>query len=184
MCIISRQPWTVWRLDTPSKGVFFACGKWPIQVGRRPISIIVTQKRGPVEAPSQYLLRDHQARAQRTWQITPWLTEVLCVCVCAMSLQLCLTLCDPRDCSLPGSSVHGIFWARILEWVAMGLTFPSPGNLANPRIKPVPLTSPPSAAVFFTAQAIWEAPKEFQATLNSITALSRSEVFANSSGLL
>ena len=33
--------------------------------------------------------------------------------------QLCLTLCDPMDCSQPGSSVHGIFQARILEWVAI-----------------------------------------------------------------
>ena len=35
------------------------------------------------------------------------------------SLQLCLTLRDPIDCSLPGSSVHGFFQARILEWVAI-----------------------------------------------------------------
>ena len=33
--------------------------------------------------------------------------------------QLCLTLCDTMDCSPPGSSVHGILQARILEWVAM-----------------------------------------------------------------
>ena len=33
--------------------------------------------------------------------------------------QLCQTLCDPTDCSLPGSSVHGIFQARALEWVAI-----------------------------------------------------------------
>ena len=33
--------------------------------------------------------------------------------------QSCLTLCDPKDCSPPGSSVHGIFQARLLEWVAM-----------------------------------------------------------------
>ena len=33
--------------------------------------------------------------------------------------QPCLTLCDPVDCSLPGSSVHGILQARILEWVAI-----------------------------------------------------------------
>ena len=33
--------------------------------------------------------------------------------------QSCPTLCDPTDCSLPGSSVHGIFWAKILEWVAI-----------------------------------------------------------------
>ena len=40
------------------------------------------------------------------------------VCVC-LSLQSCLTLCDPVDCSPPGSSVHGILQARILEWVAV-----------------------------------------------------------------
>ena len=33
--------------------------------------------------------------------------------------QSCLTLCDPRDCSLTGSCVHGILQARILEWVAI-----------------------------------------------------------------
>ena len=37
----------------------------------------------------------------------------------AKLLQLCLTLCDPMDCSLSGSSVHGILQARILEWVAI-----------------------------------------------------------------
>ena len=36
--------------------------------------------------------------------------------------QLCLTLCDPMDCSLPGSSVHGIPQARILEWVAISFS--------------------------------------------------------------
>ena len=36
--------------------------------------------------------------------------------------QLCLTLCDPMDCSLPGSSVYGIFQARILEWVAISFS--------------------------------------------------------------
>ena len=38
---------------------------------------------------------------------------------CAKSLQSCLTLCDPMDCSPPGSTVHGILQARILEWVAI-----------------------------------------------------------------
>ena len=36
--------------------------------------------------------------------------------------QSCLTLHDPMDCSLPGSSVHGIFQARILEWVAIAFS--------------------------------------------------------------
>ena len=35
--------------------------------------------------------------------------------------QLCPTLCNPMDCSLPGSSVRGIFQARVLEWVAIAL---------------------------------------------------------------
>ena len=39
-------------------------------------------------------------------------------CIHAKSVQLCQTLCYPLDCSLPGSSVHGILQARILEWVA------------------------------------------------------------------
>ena len=38
--------------------------------------------------------------------------------------QSCLTLRDPMDCSLPGSSVHGIFQARVLEWVAIAFSDP------------------------------------------------------------
>ena len=53
-------------------------------------------------------------------------------CMSAQLLQSCLTLCDPMDCSSPGSSVHGSLQARILEWVAM----PSSKELSNPRIKP------------------------------------------------
>ena len=36
--------------------------------------------------------------------------------------QSCLTLCDPMDCSLPGSSVHGIFPTKVLEWVAISFS--------------------------------------------------------------
>ena len=43
-----------------------------------------------------------------------------CVCACVYA-QLCLTPCDPIDCSPPDSSVHGISQARILEWVAIPL---------------------------------------------------------------
>ena len=56
----------------------------------------------------------------------------------AKSLQFCSTLSDPMDCSLPGSFVHGIFQARILEWLAIF----SPGDLPHPGIKPSSLTSP------------------------------------------
>ena len=39
--------------------------------------------------------------------------------VCCLAAKPCPTLCEPKDCSLPGSSVHGISQARILEWVAI-----------------------------------------------------------------
>ena len=40
----------------------------------------------------------------------------------AKLLQSCPTLCDPMDCSLPGSSVYGIFQARVLEWTAIAFS--------------------------------------------------------------
>ena len=47
----------------------------------------------------------------------------------ALVTQLCLTLCDPMDCSPPGSSVHGVLLERVLEWVAVLF----PRDLPNPR---------------------------------------------------
>ena len=46
----------------------------------------------------------------------------MCVCVCVLVAQSCLTLCDPMDCIPPGSSVHGILQARTLEWVAISFS--------------------------------------------------------------
>ena len=47
---------------------------------------------------------------------------LLAAAAAAKSLQSCLTLGDPMDCSLPGSSVHGIFQARVLEWGAIAFS--------------------------------------------------------------
>ena len=71
--------------------------------------------------------------------------SLLCFCLFSLSLfssscwwkvktkvaQSCVTLWDPIDCSPPGSSVHGVLEARILEWL-----FPSPGDLPKPGIEP------------------------------------------------
>ena len=74
----------------------------------------------------------------------------VCVCVCSV-VQSCLTLYDAMDCSPPGSSVHGIFKARILEW----LPFPSPGELPNPEIECVPPVSPDlHVGIFFIHSAL------------------------------
>ena len=71
--------------------------------------------------------------------------------------QLCLTLCDPTGCSLPGSSVHGIFQARIRS----GLPFPILGDLPDPGIEPLSLASPALAGGFFATSATWEAQAGF-----------------------
>ena len=50
------------------------------------------------------------------------LKKVAAAAAATNSLQLCLTLRDPVDCSLPGSSVRGSFQARVLEWVAIAFS--------------------------------------------------------------
>ena len=65
----------------------------------------------------------------------------MCVCV-----QSHLTLSNPMDCSLPGSSVCGIFKQEYWS----GLPFSSPEDLQDPGIKPASLMSPALAGGFFT----------------------------------
>ena len=63
-----------------------------------------------------------------------------------MHAQLCLTLCDPMECSLPGSSVHGIFQARMLEWVVIYYS----RIYHRPRDQTQTLVSPAVAGRLFT----------------------------------
>ena len=77
----------------------------------------------------------------------------ICCLLNIMDSQLCPTLCDPMDCSLPGSSVRGIILARVLEWVAISSTRGS----SWPRIKPLFPASPALAGKFFTNSITWEA---------------------------
>ena len=65
----------------------------------------------------------------------------------AKSLQSCLTLCNPMDCSLPGSPVYGISQARILEWVAT----PSFRGPSQPRDR---TASPGLAGGYLTTSTI------------------------------
>ena len=46
-------------------------------------------------------------------------------------IQSCLTLCDLMDCNLPGSSIHGIFQARVLEWGAIAFSMQHLDVLSN-----------------------------------------------------
>ena len=47
--------------------------------------------------------------------------------------QSCLTRCDPMDCSLPGSSVLGIFQAKVLEWGAIAFSMTNPDSILKNR---------------------------------------------------
>ena len=53
--------------------------------------------------------------------LCPCVCVCVCVCVCSVA-QSHLTLCEPKNCSPPGSSVHGILQARILEWVTISFS--------------------------------------------------------------
>ena len=93
----------------------------------------------------------------RNWSIQWWWNFLEYICsVCAVKVgvwvcsvaQSCLTLCDPMDCSLPGSSVHQILQARIQKC----LPFPPSGCLPNPGIEPASPLSPALAGWFFTTE--------------------------------
>ena len=83
----------------------------------------------------------------------PWALFHQVACLCAKLLQSSLTLCDPMDCSPPGSSVRGILQARILDWLAC----PSPGDLPDPGIEPMVLRSPALAGRSFITSTTGEA---------------------------
>ena len=67
-------------------------------------------------------LASHELEMRMCWSLC------VCVCVCVCTLSHVQLFCDPMDCSPPGSSAHGVFQARILEWVAisysMGTSWP------------------------------------------------------------
>ena len=69
------------------------------------------------------------------------------MCVCLV-IQSCLTLCNTMGCSPPGSSVHGILQARVLEWVAISYS----RSISNPEMEPTSPVSPALAGRFFTAE--------------------------------
>ena len=76
----------------------------------------------------------------------------------AKSLQLCPNLCDPMNCSPPGSSVSGILQERILEWVAMPFSRGSSQTRDQTYLSHISLV----AGRFFTTSTTWEAPFNWQ----------------------
>ena len=83
------------------------------------------------------------------------LKSLCAACMHTKSLQLCLTLCNPMDHSLLGSSVHGILQARLLEWVAMTSSRGASQLRDQTHISYVSLIG----GWFFTTNTTWEAQK-------------------------
>ena len=75
--------------------------------------------------------------------------NVYIVKVKVLVIQSCLTVCNSKDCSPPGFSVHGIFQARILEWVAIPFRGSSP-----PRNRTDTLAFPALTGRFFTTELL------------------------------
>ena len=76
--------------------------------------------------------------------------------------QLCLTLCDPMDCSPPSFSIHGIFQARVLEWVAIAFTKAGKWKVKVKSLSRVRLSATPWTAAYqaspsmgFSRQEYW-----------------------------
>ena len=90
-----------------------------------PLSLLVTFRHSPVP-----LQLPHFCSRFQKCNSAHSRTSLFCSsCVLCLVIQLCPTFCDAMDCSPPGSCVHGILQARILEWVAM----PSSRGSSQPR---------------------------------------------------
>ena len=95
------------------------------------------------------------ARCRNSFYVT-FLNFITFYTCCCLVTNLCLTLYDPMDCCPPGSSVHGISQARILECVAVCFS----GDLPNPEAEPPSLVSPALAGRFFTTEPLGK-PQKF-----------------------
>ena len=110
---------------------------------------------GSIPGSGRSLEREMATLQYIAWRI-PWTEEPgRLQSMWAKSLQSCPALYAPVDCHLPGSSVHGILQAKILERVAMS----SSRGSFWPRDRASSLTSPALTGGFFTTSATWEGPR-------------------------
>ena len=132
------SPWRVWHPALFFSGSIQALGDvWNLTVASSSFPYIVKNTGGSPRGILYFLSLIHHP----------------CMHAASKMLQSCPTLCDPVDCSLPGSSVHRIRQARY--WC--GSPCPPPGDLPDPGIEPESLMSTPLTDGFFTTSATWKA---------------------------
>ena len=85
-----------------------------------------------------------------------------CTLLCTQS---CLILCNPMDCSLPGSSVHGIFQARTLEWVAISFSNAWKSKVKVKSLSHVRLSATPWTAAFQASPSMEFFRQEYSSVL-------------------
>ena len=110
----------------------------------------------------------HQAPLSMGFSRQVWQSQIhICACLHVESLRLWPAPCNPMDCSPPGSSVHGILQARILEWVTM------PSSRGSSQIRDwilspplrcgfLPLTPPGMFKCLIKTQFNWRHPLKMQ----------------------
>ena len=122
--------------------------------------------------PETKNLQGHWRHWDSLWSVLVTNTPVFWVIhahVCLACAPLCLILCHTVDCNPPDSSVHGIFQARILEWVAISYST----DLPDPGVKPM---SPTLAGGFFTTETPGTSQNTWTRLRNLITQLKPSWV--------
>ena len=110
---IFQRRWELWRWGVQWPAI--RSWQWPTEIIIETDPLTTTQE---VACPPLYGPLAFEAKG-KVRKLGKWVPHV---CVCAKLLQSYPTLCDAVDCNSPGSSVHGILQARILEWGAVAFS--------------------------------------------------------------
>ena len=107
---------TAWQFLKVWKHKFNVC---PSNSTSKGIENIYPHKNLYVDVIAAWLIIPRSWEQSKCLSVDEQINKIRCVCVCLLVAQSCPTLCDPMNCSSPGTSVHGILQARTLELVAI-----------------------------------------------------------------
>ena len=131
---------------------------WCNKTSRQGVLLLEGWLRSSVDSPPYPREKSNTGEHYFLRTLSHWksLKTFLRACMHAQLLQSCPTLCNPVDCSPPGSSVHGILQARILKWVIT----PSSRGSSQPRDPTSVSWISYLAGGFFTHWATWKQVKK------------------------